>query len=64
MKEIFGKDFIMQAGGGIHGHPEGTVKGAVAMRQAVSSVLKGIDINDYAKDHKELDLALKNWSGI
>ena len=64
LMDIFGKDFIMQAGGGIHGHPEGTVKGAVAMRQAVSSVLKGIDINDYAKDHKELDLALKTWSGI
>ena len=64
LMDIFGKDFIMQAGGGIHGHPEGTVKGAVAMRQAVSSVLNGIDINDYAKNHKELDLALKTWSGI
>ncbi len=64
LMDIFGKDFVIQAGGGIHGHPEGTVKGAVAMRQAVNSVLNGIDINDYAKDHKELALALKTWSGI
>jgi ribulose-bisphosphate carboxylase large chain len=31
--EFFGNDFICQAGGGIHGHPDGTVNGAMAMRQ-------------------------------
>ena len=37
--ETFGNDFVIQAGGGIHGHPEGTVAGAKAMRQAVDATL-------------------------
>ncbi len=42
LMEIFGKDFVIQAGGGIHGHTDGTFAGATAMRQAVSATLKGI----------------------
>jgi len=64
LMDIFGTDFVVQAGGGIHGHPEGTVKGATAMRQAVDSVLHGIDINEYAETHRELALALKTWAGL
>jgi ribulose-bisphosphate carboxylase large chain len=57
----FGNDVVLQAGGGIHGHPEGTVKGAMAMRQAVDAVLAGKTLAEYAKDHKELAVALKHW---
>jgi len=28
LMETFGNDFVIQAGGGIHGHPDGTVAGA------------------------------------
>jgi len=59
--EIFGKDFIIQAGGGIHGHPDGTVAGASAMRQAVEAVLNNIPLTDYAEDHEELKKALSVW---
>jgi ribulose-bisphosphate carboxylase large chain len=59
--EIFGKDTVIQAGGGIHGHPEGTIIGARAMRQAVDAALKGIKLNEYAKDHPELEKALEKW---
>lgn len=59
--EILGKDIIIQAGGGIHGHPEGTVKGAIAMRQAVDAVMDGISLKDYANDHEELRQALEKW---
>lgn len=59
--ETFGNDVVLQAGGGIHGHPDGTVKGAVAMRQAVDAVLAGKSLEDYGKDHKELAVALKHW---
>ena len=31
----FGTDFIANVGGAIHGHPGGTLAGALAMRQAV-----------------------------
>jgi len=59
--ETFGNDVVLQAGGGIHGHPDGTVKGAVAMRQAVDAVLAGKSLEDYGKDHKELAVALEHW---
>ncbi|MGE5556568.1 MAG: type III ribulose-bisphosphate carboxylase [Methanocella sp.] len=59
--ETFGNDVVLQAGGGIHGHPEGTVNGAKAMRQAVDAVLQNSTLEDYAKTHKELRLALQHW---
>ena len=59
--ETFGKDVVIQAGGGIHGHPEGTRVGALAMRHAVDASLKGIDLEEYAKIHTELRGALETW---
>jgi ribulose-bisphosphate carboxylase large chain len=59
--ETFGNDVVLQAGGGIHGHPEGTVDGAKAMRQAVDATLEGQSLIEYAKAHKELMLALEHW---
>jgi len=61
LMDIFGKDFVIQAGGGIHGNPEGSIAGAKAMRQAVDAVLSGETLDDYAKEHKELSLALQTW---
>jgi ribulose-bisphosphate carboxylase large chain len=59
--KLFGRDFAIQAGGGIHGHPAGTIAGAKAMRQAVDATLAGMALEDYARDHKELRLALQTW---
>ncbi len=59
--EIFGRDVICQAGGGVHGHPEGTFKGAMAMRQAVDASLKGVPLREHSKKHPELRLALELW---
>src|SRR3989338_6241866 len=44
-----GMDLIIQAGGGVHGHPFGTEAGARAMRQAVDAVLKKKSLGEYAK---------------
>jgi len=33
--EIVGTDYLANAGGSVHGHPKGTLAGALAMRQAV-----------------------------
>jgi len=57
----FGKDIIIQAGGGVHGHPDGTVAGAKALRQAVDATLNKIDLAEYAKTHKELAGAINKW---
>ena len=59
--ETFGKDFVIQAGGGIHGHTDGTLAGATAMRQAVDATLKGMSLEEYAKTHKELRVAIALW---
>jgi ribulose-bisphosphate carboxylase large chain len=61
LMKTFGKDFVIQAGGGIHGHAGGTFAGATAMRQAVDAALKGKTLEEYAKNHKELKTALKLW---
>jgi ribulose-bisphosphate carboxylase large chain len=59
--ETFGNDVVIQAGGGIHGHPNGTVAGSKAMRQAVDAILKGMTLEEYAKTHSELKVALEHW---
>jgi len=59
--KMLGKDIIVQAGGGVHGHPSGTKAGATAMRQVIDAVMKKENIREYAKTHKELDQALKKW---
>ncbi|VVB83719.1 Ribulose bisphosphate carboxylase [uncultured archaeon] len=56
-----GKDLVIQAGGGIHGHPFGTEAGARAMRQAVDASLNKIPLEEYAKTHVELEEALRVW---
>jgi ribulose-bisphosphate carboxylase large chain len=61
LMETFGKDFVIQAGGGIHGHTDGTFAGATAMRQAVDATLKGMSLEEYAKTHKELRVAIALW---
>jgi len=59
--KIFGVDVVIQAGGGVHGHPKGTIAGARAMRQAVDATLREITLEEYAKTHKELAEAMKKW---
>ena len=57
----YGIDCIVQAGGGVHGHPDGTTAGAKAMVQAAEAWIEHIPLSEYARDHKELNTALKFW---
>jgi len=59
--DFIGNDVIIQAGGGVHGHPGGTRKGATAMRQAVDATLEDISLEQYARTHPELKAAIKLW---
>jgi len=56
-----GKDLVIQAGGGCHGHPLGTSAGAKALRQAVDAAMEGITLKRYAENHSELRIALEEW---
>ncbi len=59
--DIMGKDIVIQAGGGVHGHPRGTRAGAMAMRQALEAKMHDIPLEEYAKEHKELKEALEKF---
>ncbi len=59
--KAMGNDIVLQAGGGIHGHPSGTTAGAKAMRQAIDATLKNKSLKEYSKEHKELKEALEFW---
>lgn len=62
--KLLGNDVVINAGGGIHGHPWGTRAGAMAMRQAIEATMKGIPLREYAKKHPELEAALKKWGEL
>lgn len=55
----FGSDVVLQAGGGIHGHPGGTRAGAHAMRRAAEVVHGGGRLEDDSDE--ALQAALEKW---
>jgi 2,3-diketo-5-methylthiopentyl-1-phosphate enolase len=57
-----GNDIVIGSGGGIHAHPKGPIAGGKAFRQAIDAAMKGIPLSEYAKDHPELAIALKEWA--
>ena len=59
--KMLGRDIIMQFGGGCHGHPKGTLAGAKAIRQAVDAIMEGATLEEYARNHEELKLAVNKW---
>lgn len=54
-------DSVINAGGGIHGHPAGAAGGGRAFRQAIDAVLQGENLQDAAAQHEELQTALELW---
>ena len=62
--EIYGKDVVLLVSGGIHGHPHGTRKGAMAAMQAIDAVREKTSIEEYAKTHMELKEALMKWGRL
>jgi ribulose-bisphosphate carboxylase large chain len=59
--DALGTDIAIQAGGGIHGHPDGTEAGARALRQSVEGAMADVPLDEYAEDHPELATALDKW---
>ncbi|MGM0590326.1 MAG: type III ribulose-bisphosphate carboxylase [Halobacteriota archaeon] len=59
--ERLGTNVVVQAGGGIHGHPDGTRAGAAALRQAVDATVAGTSLDEYAESHQELATAIETW---
>ncbi|MFH7880626.1 MAG: type III ribulose-bisphosphate carboxylase [Candidatus Aenigmatarchaeota archaeon] len=57
-------NIVVQVGGGIFGHPMGIEAGARAVVQAVEAYKNRIPLEDYAKTHKELKIALELWKNM
>ncbi|TFD99971.1 2,3-diketo-5-methylthiopentyl-1-phosphate enolase [Jeotgalibacillus sp. R-1-5s-1] len=57
----FGTDSIINAGGGIHGHPDGAAAGAKAFRDAIDEVIAGGSLQTAASKSPELEKALALW---
>ncbi|MEM0371500.1 MAG: type III ribulose-bisphosphate carboxylase [Ignisphaera sp.] len=62
--KVLGRDCVIQVGGGTIGHPDGPRAGAAAVRQALEAIVKGIPLDDYARDHPELRKALEKWGYV
>ncbi|ELZ91606.1 ribulose bisophosphate carboxylase [Haloferax mucosum ATCC BAA-1512] len=56
-----GTNVCIQLGGGIHGHPDGTKAGAVALRSAIDAYVEGTSITEAADETPELAVALDKW---
>ncbi|WP_100407044.1 2,3-diketo-5-methylthiopentyl-1-phosphate enolase [Bacillus solitudinis] len=60
----FGIDSVINAGGGIHGHPEGAAKGGEAFRDAIDGVVAGRTLEETAKESPSLQIALDTWGYV
>ncbi len=61
---IHGNNVTIQAGGGVHGHPDGTESGARALRLAAEAVVEGVSVKEYAEKHEELKKAIEKWGYV
>ncbi len=57
----FGSDVVINAGGGIHGHPMGTKAGGQAFRQAIDAAMRKQTLEAAAAAHPELKEAIRLW---
>ncbi len=55
------KDFMVGAGGAVHGHPMGPAAGARALRQAIDAAVRNIPLEEAARAHTELACSLASW---
>ncbi|MFD0958867.1 2,3-diketo-5-methylthiopentyl-1-phosphate enolase [Paenibacillus chungangensis] len=59
----FGHEVVVNAGGGIHGHPMGTEAGGSAFRQAIAAAMNGVPLEEAASQvgHAPLKAAIEAW---
>ncbi|MEW5323071.1 2,3-diketo-5-methylthiopentyl-1-phosphate enolase [Geobacillus thermoleovorans] len=60
----FGLDSIVNAGGGIHGHPDGAIGGGRAFRTAIDAVLAGRPLRVAAAENEALQKAIDRWGVV
>jgi len=59
-----GTDFLIGAGGAMHGHPMGVAAGVRALTVAADAIVEGISLEEAAKESEELRVALETWGSV
>lgn len=54
-------DLMYVAGGGIMAHPGGPARGVLSLKQAWEAAMKGVALDDYARDHEALRQAIAKF---
>lgn len=59
----FGTNSVVNAGGGVHGHPGGAAAGGQAFRQAITAAMNGVPLQTAAAEpgHEALKAAVDAW---
>jgi 2,3-diketo-5-methylthiopentyl-1-phosphate enolase len=57
----FGIESVINAGGGVHGHPGGAKGGGLAFRQAIAATLEGKSLTKGSETLPELKQAIQLW---
>jgi 2,3-diketo-5-methylthiopentyl-1-phosphate enolase len=60
----FGFNSIVNAGGGIHGHPDGAAGGGKAFRAAIDAALAGKSLHEAARENEALQKAIDLWGAV
>jgi 2,3-diketo-5-methylthiopentyl-1-phosphate enolase len=60
----FGIDSVINAGGGVHGHPDGAAGGGRAFRDAIDAVLNGQTLQEAAQQSEPLKKAIELWGTV
>lgn len=60
-QQVASERLLVLAGGGIHGHPDGSAAGVRAMREAWSAALAGVELAERAREVPELATALDTF---
>ncbi len=56
-----GEDILLGAGAAMHAHPDGLRAGILALQQAAEAWKLGVPLEEYRRDHPELDASLNIW---
>ena len=59
--DAVGTNVCIQAGGGVHGHPDGTRAGAAALRASIDAAMADVPLDEYAAEHPALAAAVETW---
>jgi 2,3-diketo-5-methylthiopentyl-1-phosphate enolase len=57
----FGIDSVINAGGGVHGHPNGAIGGGRAFRAAIEATLSEVSLKQAASSNEDLKQAIDLW---